>query len=492
MTIFRFCLAAFTSIVLCLATASADETAAALQKHKTFTGWRFGDSASRYIDLTESTGEPGASSPATVGHIRRIGAAFRADYHDTKSGYNSSHGFTGNIFWYSDENGFTVPVLGEPAKLALAEDLFFADGWAELPWQARGIERRWGKTYHVFHVEQPSALSVNLYVDDETGSYAGVTIDPKGDNEETLRVLDYQSAGTKQFIKRYQFDGSKSVHTLSAITFSAFPDNDLHPPAQTASWDFKNSDPFPIKLTKDRIVIKARVNGIEGSFLLDSGAASIFLSGAFARRAGLKPNGHSQIYSLYGTEKSDVGLVQTLEMGGNVLRDVNVYFGSGEVEDEAPDGLMGFGLLAGALVTVDMEKSTMQVRDPANVDPKEIPGVRIGVDLSSGQPVVPMGVQDKSATVNALLDTGSPRVILISEQLPSKYGLHMTGAGVLGGCGFLDNMTIGPIIYDRPNACTVDWGVHEALIGYDFLKGLSKLHFDYAHAAMILTPRKPL
>lgn len=219
--------------------------------------------------------------------------------------------------------------------------------------------------------------------------------------------------------------------------------------------------------------------------------ASIFLSGAFARRAGVKPGGHSQIYSLYGTEKSDVGRVQTLEIGGNALRDVNVYFGSGEVDDEAPDGLMGFDLLAAAFVTVDLEKSTMQVRGPATVDPKDIPGVRIGVDLSNGQPVVPMGVQNKSATFNALLDTGSPRVILISKDLTSKYGLHMTDAGVLGGCGFLDNMTIGPIVYDRPNACTVDWSVHEALLGYDFLKGLSKLHFDYTHAAMILTPRKP-
>ena len=50
-------------------------------------------------------------------------------------------------------------------------------------------------------------------------------------------------------------------------------------------------------------------------------------------------------------------------------------------------------------------------------------------------------------------------------------------------------MTLGPIVYDKPSACTTSFDLHEALLGYDFLKGLSKLHFDYGRATMILTPR---
>lgn len=471
--------------------ARADDASALLHKHKTFTGWQFADKETNFAQVTDTTLD-GAGKPVEIATVKRIGALYRTDTQNLKAGTTSSGGFTGNLFWYSDENGFTVPVIGDPAKVQLAEDLFFTDGFAQLPWTFLRSEKRWNKTYDVVGAKQASSTPVELFVDPETGEYGGVTIDPKGDNEETIQVVDYQTIDGKHFINHWKFDDSKRTHAFSDIKLGiALTGADLHPPAQTAHWDFKNTDPFPVKLTKDRIIIKVKVNGVEGTFLLDSGASNIYLSGAFARRAGIKAQGHSQAFTLYGTEKTDAGRADTLEIGGNVLHDVNLYFGSADIEDDAPDGLMGFDLLAGALVSVDFEKATLQLRDPAVTNANDLDGVHVGVDLSSGQPVTPMSVQDKSATVNALLDTGSPRVILISEDLPGRYGLHMTSAGVLGGCGTLDNMKLGPIVYDTPNACTVDgWPLHSALLGYDFLKGLGKLHFDYSHAALVLVPRK--
>jgi len=215
------------------------------------------------------------------------------------------------------------------------------------------------------------------------------------------------------------------------------------------------------------------------------------LSGAFARRAGLKAIGHSSASTLYGTEKTDAGIAGQMEIGGNVLHDLHVYFGGREIDTDGPDGLMGFDLLAAIFATVNFEKSTMQIEDPDATDVAAVPGVHVGADLSAGIPATLMNVQGKSAVVNAILDTGSPREILISSELLSKHGLHMTSVGIMGGCGTLDDMSIGPIIYDKPNGCTDDgFAVHDALLGYDFLKGLSVLHFDYKHAVMILTPRK--
>ncbi len=193
---------------------------------------------------------------------------------------------------------------------------------------------------------------------------------------------------------------------------------------------------------------------------------------------------------MHGIEKIDVGTARTLELGGNELHDVKLYFGQPPLDMEGPDGLIGYTLFAAAFTTLDFEHTTLQLQDPRTVDTASVAGVHIGVDLSNGTPSTVMYVQGKSTTVNATLDTGDPRFVLISEDLVNKYGLHMSAAGVLGGCGTLDDMSIGPIVYDKPNACTASFGTeHDALLGYDFLKGLAKLHFDYPHATLIFTPR---
>lgn len=470
----------------------ADDASGLLAKHRSYTGWRFNDPSLGRQDLSEIA-EDEDGKPRLEVHTIRVGAIFRTDTHDLKENVTFSRGFTGNVFWYADQNGFTVPIIGDPAKLALARDLFFTDGVGELPWRVTGTQQKWNASYTVVRVKQESSLPIDLYVDPTTGAYGGATLDPGGPHEVTYHILAYKDLpGGKRVISKWQTDDSTRTISLSTISTRAAVTNDqLHPPAPTATWQFTNPQPFPIELTKTRIIVKAKINGVEGRFLLDSGAADIFISGNFARRAGLTPIGHSVAYTLYGSQKTDVGQASSLEIGGNTLSDVKLYFGEREVDESAPDGLLGFGVLAAAFVTVDFEHSTMQIQDPSAVDVATAPGVHVAVDLSSGQPVTPMGVQQKAATVNALLDTGSPEVILIDKRLVFNYGLHMTDAGVLGGCGLLDNMTLGPIVYDKPNAClarnTTD--LHAALLGYDFLKGLAKLQFDYTRAGLILVPR---
>ncbi|MBV8727488.1 MAG: retropepsin-like domain-containing protein, partial [Candidatus Eremiobacteraeota bacterium] len=373
------------------APARADDASTLLAKHKAYTGWQFGDESLKTSEMTETVTR--GDTVEKRQRIRRIGLLYRIDSRDVKAGIDSSIGFTGNLFWYSDENGFTVPLIGDPAKSSLAEDLFFTDAITQLPWNIVRSEHRWNKPYTVVRVEQPNAFPMEVYVDPESGAYGGVVIDPKGDSETTIQVVDYRSDGDKRFISHWKFDSSRRIFALGDIKAGApVTAQDLHPPPQTARWDFKNSNPFPIRLTGERVVVKARVNGVEGSFLLDSGAASIFLSGAFARRAGLKAIGHSESYSLFGAEKVDIGNAATFEIGENVLHDVKVYFGPGEFDKDGPDGLLGFALLASSFVTIDFEHSTLQIQDPTAVNPGSVQGVHIAVDLSDGTPTTLMYV----------------------------------------------------------------------------------------------------
>jgi len=194
-----------------LGAARADDL---LAKHKIFMGWQFSDPQMHFVQFTQIvTGADG--KPKQIWHSKHTGALYRTDVHDLKAGTDSSNGFTGSLFWYSDENGFTVPVIGHVAKVNLAEDLFFSDGLAELPWTNLRTERKWDKSYIVATVKQQNAMTVDLYIDPDIGAYGGAVIDPKGDDEETIRVLDYQSAGPRHFIQRWQYDGSKSTVPLA-------------------------------------------------------------------------------------------------------------------------------------------------------------------------------------------------------------------------------------------------------------------------------------
>ena len=467
--------------------ASADDAADLLAKHIAFMGWRFGSPDFANITYVQTrTQADGKPYYRTV--TKRIGTVYRSDHHDIKANTDSSDGFTGRIFWYSNENGMTVPIIGTTAKINLSHDLFFSEAVENLPWTISGERRIWNRLYKIVSVRPDSAENMDLLVDPETGAYGGVIIDPKGNNEETIRILSYADAAPgRNFVKTWQFDGSKNTHTISDIALSAAVTNDaLHPQAPVAIWRFDNPAPFAIKMTDSRFIVKAEVNGVEGTFLLDTGASNIYLSGAFARRAGIAATGHLNVYSMSGTEQNDTGHVKTFEIGGNTLSNVVVYFGSAEIEHDAPDGLLGFDLFAHSFVTLDVENHLLRVQDPDTVDANAVEGVHLGIDLGGGIPTVPMTVQRKAATVEATIDTGTPREILISRDTVNKDGLRMTGGEV---CGELDDMTIGPIVYEHVPACNEDMPEGQALIGFDFLKGLGKIYFDYSRAGMILTPK---
>jgi hypothetical protein len=470
--------------------ASADDMSALLAKHKAYVGFTFGDGSLKSLDVTEETSRDKDHSVARSLRWNRLGAVYRVDTRDIKANSGWSTGFTGNLFWYSDENGFTVPVIGDAAKSALSSDLLFTDAVAALPWLDRGTGRVGATTCRIVRVTQPNALAIDLYVDPATGAYKRAVIDPGGEYEATIDILGYADAEPgKKIISKWHCSDDDITHNDTQIVADApVSDADLHPPAPSATWEFANPAPFPINLTPDRIVVKAKVNGVLGTFMLDTGAQNIFLSGAFARRAGLKALGHTQLSSLVGTEQNDTGKAATIDFAGNVLRDVTLYFGSGEFDDKAPDGLLGFDVFAGAFVTIDFVNSTLQIQDPGGIDVAATAGVHAAVDLGDGTPIVPMSVQ-KTVEVHAILDTGSPHEVLIPADLPERFGLHLSGGTV---CGRLDNITLGPIVYDEPTACALlTTGTREALVGYDFLKGLAKIHFDYQHAQLIFVPRKP-
>jgi hypothetical protein len=194
----------------------------------------------------------------------------------------------------------------------------------------------------------------------------------------------------------------------------------------------------------------------------------------------------------------------TIEVGGNILHNVIVGAGGEAMDSEAPDGLLGFDLMGGAIVAVDLDSQTMTIFDPKTNQVNRSLGIALAADLSDGVPYIPMTV-DGVIQVNALLDSGAGPYVLSSPQLvhhgvrmlidDTSLAAHLPFSGVsgsygIGDCGNLEKISFGSIVYEHAPACQVRQAVsdREIIVGLDFLKGFNLL-FDYPDSYLVLIPR---
>ena len=292
-------------------------------------------------------------------------------------------------------------------------------------------------------------------------------------------------------ISSYTVDDGKSVTTYTKfepnVTVS---DADLHPPVPISSWTFGDGTPFPFTMTHDRMLVDATVNGVKGRFLVDTGADSITLDDRFADRAHAQVLDNSDTAQmLSGEVKTRLRKVQTITFGNSTLHDVIAFSQSFsmsqygfDVDNDHFDGLIGFDLFAGAVVRLDVYASRMTILDP-NTDLSAEKGLPILVNLSQENPIIPMTL-NKTTPVNAMLDTGSPSIILFGPDLISKYHFK-----TFGGCAPIQTLSIGPIVYGNQSACEYGVGANYMLIGFDFLKHFDFV-FDYPHGRMFMRPNK--
>lgn len=504
-----FGLAALVAFGSAFSAARADEAASLLQKHKAFVGWQFGDGTFKSLATDTELVKSSTDKVEEKTHTLNVGAIYRKTTRTSRG--NKDSGFTGNIFWSSNMNGFPRPVRGDVVKDLISEQIVFNEAASLLAGESRGTGTVDGRSVPIVRVKPEQGDAIDLYVDPSTGAYKRVVIDPDGTYEESFDVLAYTEVSPgKKIVSQWKYDGSNYIHRVAkAVANPAFTNEDLHPPAQTATWDFKNDRPFAIKfLNRDagpRIIVEAKVNGVPGRFILDTGAFSIALSRNFADRAGVKRQFAATFGGVSGSLRGEIAKADTVEVGGNVLHDVLLSAGGGEVDKEAPDGLLGFDLLAGAIVNVNLDDQTTTILDPKTHQVDRNQGILVAADLSSGTPYIPMKVDGK-VDVNALLDSGAGTYVLYSPKLinhgvrmmvdETTLASHLAIGGISGGyeigsCGNLDKISVGPVVYEHAPACQVrsSVGEREIIVGLDFLKGFN-IVFDYPDSYMVFIPRK--
>ncbi len=488
--------------------AAADDAAALLAKHRAYVGWQFGDGTVKTLALERQITDKDAKVTQRADE-HRAGLIYRRNYSADKT--FGSTGFTGKIFWNTGRNGFTTPYVGKPAMQLLAIDALFMEGTPELPATIRPDATVNGKPVQVVRVTMQGAEPMDLYVDSDTGAYVRAVVDPGEDDETTINIDSYTSlAPGKRFIGTWSYDKSSSKYAYTKITLNpAVADSDFIPPAPTATWDFKNDKPFPIRVTDNRIYVDAKINGVPGRFVLDTGAGTIALTDAFANRANVKTVERSHVYGVGGEEKTLLRRVDTFEIGGNLLSSVlvntiNRTFDD-KTDEEHVDGFVGYDLLAAAQVTLSLSNHTMQIAPAASAVTPPAGSYPVMVDLSEDVPIVPVKLEDRFP-VDALLDTGNAAAVVYSHDA-RQHGILMTSthqAGFLGAnaavngvageefmyCGTLAKITLGPIVYTGMDACeSRQTALHDGVIGFDFLKHFDYI-FDYPHSEIVMMAHK--
>jgi Aspartyl protease len=500
-----FAILSFTA--LASASAAADDgTAVLLAKHRAFVGWQLGDGAFKTLHLTrEYVNENGKVTERAT--ESRTGIIYRNTYtYLDRANTVEDTGFTGNIFWSTNENGFTTPVYGELAKYRLSLALLLNEGTAELKGTALGSVRVAGKQLQRIRLDVPHADPIDVDVDPNTGAYVRAVIDPDGENETTLQILSYtQIVPGKKAIGSFRFgDGNGGTYFYRTIEPNKpISDEQLHPPAQRAAWAYGKSSPVPVTVTARRILVDATINGVKGRFILDTGASSIVLNEAFADRARVqKLNAGGRALTLYGTAPSDMRKIDSIAIGDSVLSNVIAHAEDFTAVDyrgldrQNYDGLLGYDIFAGAVVTLNFQSQTMTIGEPGSLraDPS---GVGVLTDTSLWVPMIPMTL-NRSIAVNAMLDTGNPAAVVFGPDLLYKYHLRMArnigfrpGMGSIE-CGNLDSLQIGPITYGGEMACKLDSELvsgRKILVGLDFLRHFTVV-FDYPRGRLFLQPQR--
>jgi predicted aspartyl protease len=487
---------------------AADDAAALVAKHAAFVGWKAGDGSITTLVLEGVARDNRGAIVVERSEIREGRLSHVVDASTSRNGVN--RGFTGRLYWSSDANGFTIPTIGKEAAFLTSRDIVFDEATALVPATLGGSATVDGVATQILHFEPQGGLPFDVYVDPATGAYKRAVI-----GATSIDLLAYADAlPGKKIVSSWRVDNGE-VWTYEKIVANAVVALDeFHPPAARATWSFAEDTPYPILIDandRHKLFIDATVNGVLGHFILDTGAAGIFLSGAFAKKAGVKRLGATEVSGIGQSALNSATRVEldSVGFGANVLHDVRAVADIDELSENGDargrDGAIGFPLFAAAIVQLDLDKSWIKISPPGSVDLDSIKGITLVGDLSDGTIVVPAKLNGR-ASVDALLDTGSPLWVLVSSKFLYDHGLTLfhdssrtatniefSGAGkgsMRTQCGELQSVDFGPVHYSPAPACETDAQAPDepVIVGLDFLKNFN-FYFDYPESKIILVPR---
>ncbi|HEX3463851.1 MAG TPA: aspartyl protease family protein [Candidatus Elarobacter sp.] len=425
-----------------------------------------------------------------------------------RRGRSTETGFNGRAFWSSNENRYTVIALEDTARRRITQNAIDTGAFDTAEVADRGAQTVDGKSAEIVHVTPRGGIPADLAIDPATGAYLRFTLEPDDRYQRAVtRILGYtEIAPGVRVPSAYAGEHGGDTWRFVSGKVRAVSDDDLRAPSPAPRWSFGNDTP-PIEIARGTfaghaVYVHASINGHPGRFLLDSGAGQILLYHPYVDKIGLTMLGKTGFSGINGrTVEARYGRADTIAFGDNVLSNVVLGIAPPDDQNTIADGIIGFDVLAGAVVHVDLAHETIAFGDPASVEPSVAKGAfAFPVNLADNTPEVVVNV-GKVAT-RATLDTGNALFVALSDNLKTSGRLvaleHSTlfSSGVDGiqqepdSCYLLNEMSVGPYRYRNPTVCLSKeqvYGRDGGLIGFDFLRHFNWT-FDYTRSHVVLTP----
>ncbi len=325
----------------------------------------------------------------------------------------SESGTYGSDDWTRDENGLTV--LDEPDPDTASDD----DA-------APTVTRRSSPDAYVIARLEKNGYGTRTFIDPATYRVM---------REETIRATGtttttytaYQTYGTATVATKWttsdsatsaSTDYERTEYVIGAVTPA---DLKPAPPRKIFTLPDKVSQAvLPTDFDGGEILVHADIAGHRSDFVLDTGAAGIFITEGKAKQLGL---------TTYNPRRNDVNagaftqreaIIPKIQIGPVALHDVVVTI-IPSVGDSDNVGLLGFDFLAELGVRIDYEQQNVTVIDPAHLTPPADKNVfQIDVRLGSFQPMTSV-VFDGERADRMVVDTGGAGTFMLQDHFTSRH-----------------------------------------------------------------------
>ncbi|MGO8671572.1 MAG: aspartyl protease family protein [Capsulimonadaceae bacterium] len=209
----------------------------------------------------------------------------------------------------------------------------------------------------------------------------------------------------------------------------------------------QDSTTIPFELQTNEIVVPVSINGRTLHFILDSGAASSFITSAAAQGLGLDTQGNVPAVGYGGAVKSQVATHTTVDVAGRLrLKGQLLYVvdlpESPSFAESHPqlDGALGYDIFARMVVRVDYRNKLLTLSAPGSAT--------LETGKTKGK-VVPIKLENHTPTVEASVDGRQPARFIIDTgdnsdvHLYSRYAAAQKLENKSGAPGALLRMGLG-------------------------------------------------
>ena len=270
---------------------------------------------------------------------------------------------------------------------------------------------------------------------------------------------------------------------------------------------------LPFELAANHVLVRARVNGVAGWLIVDTGSSLTALDTEWAKSIGARPAQQAQVLGT-GNVTTTLATVDSVQLPGVDMRNLAAVLvpldAVSRVHGRAIRGTLGYDFLSCYAVEIDYARRELRLHDPATYEYARA-GVVVPVSLQHRVPVVhatvtPAGRAPIAARL--LLDLGTSLFVallntpfveehrLADGTLPAVDAPLGTGVGgrVLGRVTRLRELRLGDLAVSEP---TVGLGRERVgFVGSTFVDGTvgaplferTTMILDYARARVIFEP----